>query len=98
MNFFACGACTQPEDGTFKALAFGLGVFMAITVSRNKILKKKVINITYVHMSIIFHLVNLNRIQNKQKDVYKKSFYQICKKKSLQCFYVYVINWLVGSP
>nr|AFP49894.1 aquaporin 2a [Glossina morsitans morsitans] len=32
LNFFACGACTQPEDGTFKALAFGLGVFMAITV------------------------------------------------------------------
>lgn len=34
LNFFACGACTQPEDGTFKALAFGLGVFMAITVSK----------------------------------------------------------------
>ncbi|XP_064543538.1 aquaporin AQPcic [Drosophila montana] len=32
LNFFACGACTQPEDGTFKALAFGLGVFMAITI------------------------------------------------------------------
>ena len=35
LNFFACGACTQAEDGTFKALAFGLGVFMAITVSGN---------------------------------------------------------------
>lgn len=33
LNFFACGACTQPQDDTFKALAFGLGVFMAITVS-----------------------------------------------------------------
>ncbi|XP_068145040.1 aquaporin [Drosophila tropicalis] len=32
LNFFACGACTQIEDGTFKALAFGLGVFMAITI------------------------------------------------------------------
>ncbi|EDW01347.1 aquaporin AQPAn.G [Drosophila grimshawi] len=32
LNFFACGACTQQEDGTFKALAFGLGVFMAITI------------------------------------------------------------------
>ncbi|XP_058985882.1 aquaporin AQPAn.G isoform X2 [Musca domestica] len=32
LNFFACGACTQTEDGTFKALAFGLGVFMAITI------------------------------------------------------------------
>lgn len=32
LNFFACGACTQPEDGLFKALAFGLGVFMAITI------------------------------------------------------------------
>lgn len=36
LNFFACGACTQPEDGTFKALAFGLGVFMAITVSTRR--------------------------------------------------------------
>ncbi|XP_059220471.1 aquaporin AQPAe.a isoform X2 [Stomoxys calcitrans] len=32
LNFFAVGACTQNEDGTFKALAFGLGVFMAITI------------------------------------------------------------------
>ncbi|KAH8280285.1 hypothetical protein KR018_001595, partial [Drosophila ironensis] len=32
LNFFACGACTQVEDGTFKALAFGLAVFMAITI------------------------------------------------------------------
>ncbi|XP_046810374.1 aquaporin AQPAe.a isoform X1 [Lucilia cuprina] len=32
LNFFACGACTQREDGTFKALAFGLAVFMAITI------------------------------------------------------------------
>lgn len=32
LNFFACGACTQPENGVFKALAFGLGVFMAITI------------------------------------------------------------------
>ncbi|XP_030374470.1 aquaporin isoform X2 [Scaptodrosophila lebanonensis] len=32
LNFFACGACTQPENGLFKALAFGLGVFMAITI------------------------------------------------------------------
>jgi len=32
LNFFACGACTQIEDGTFKALAFGLAIFMAITV------------------------------------------------------------------
>ncbi|XP_065357196.1 aquaporin AQPAe.a-like [Calliphora vicina] len=32
LNFFACGACSQPEDGTFKSLAFGLGVFMAITI------------------------------------------------------------------
>lgn len=42
MNFFACGACTQPEDGTFKALAFGLGVFMAITVSSTWYLRKYV--------------------------------------------------------
>lgn len=33
LNFFACGACTQPEGALFKAFAFGLGVFMAITVS-----------------------------------------------------------------
>ncbi|XP_032570873.1 aquaporin AQPcic isoform X1 [Drosophila sechellia] len=32
LNFFACGACTQIEDGTFKALAFGLAIFMAITI------------------------------------------------------------------
>lgn len=32
LNFFAVGACTQPEDGLFKAMAFGLGVFMAITI------------------------------------------------------------------
>ncbi|EDW90917.1 aquaporin AQPAn.G [Drosophila yakuba] len=32
LNFFACGACTQVEDGTFKALAFGLAIFMAITI------------------------------------------------------------------
>ncbi|KAM7352019.1 aquaporin AQPAn.G-like [Cochliomyia hominivorax] len=32
LNFFAVGACSQPEDGTFKALSFGLGVFMAITI------------------------------------------------------------------
>ncbi|XP_039955618.1 aquaporin AQPAe.a isoform X1 [Bactrocera neohumeralis] len=35
LNFFACGACTQPEDGTFKAFAFGLAVFIAITVIGN---------------------------------------------------------------
>ncbi|XP_067632740.1 aquaporin AQPAe.a isoform X2 [Eurosta solidaginis] len=35
LNFFACGACTQPEGGTFKALAFGLAVFIAITVIGN---------------------------------------------------------------
>ncbi|XP_055374943.1 aquaporin [Condylostylus longicornis] len=32
LNFFAVGACTQIQDGTFKALAFGLGVFMAIVI------------------------------------------------------------------
>ncbi|ALC41292.1 CG7777 [Drosophila busckii] len=32
LNFFACGACTQIENGTFKALAFGLAIFVAITI------------------------------------------------------------------
>lgn len=32
LNFFASGACTQPEDGTFKAFSFGFGIFMAITI------------------------------------------------------------------
>lgn len=32
INFFAVGACSQPEDGTFKSLSFGLGVFTAITI------------------------------------------------------------------
>ncbi|XP_013114228.1 aquaporin-1-like [Stomoxys calcitrans] len=32
LNFFASGACTQPEDGTFKALSFGFGIFAAITI------------------------------------------------------------------
>lgn len=31
LNFFATGACTQQEDGTFKALSFGLAIFAAIT-------------------------------------------------------------------
>ncbi|XP_075152811.1 aquaporin AQPAn.G-like [Haematobia irritans] len=33
LNFFASGACTQPEDGLFKAFSFGFAIFAAITIS-----------------------------------------------------------------
>ncbi|XP_061401593.1 aquaporin AQPAn.G-like [Musca vetustissima] len=32
LNFFAIGACTQPEDGTFKAFSFGFSIYMGITI------------------------------------------------------------------
>lgn len=32
LNFFVCGACSQPQDGTFKSLSYGLAVFVTIAI------------------------------------------------------------------
>lgn len=32
LNFFVSGASSQPEDGVFKSLSFGLSLFVAITI------------------------------------------------------------------
>ncbi|KAH8365163.1 hypothetical protein KR084_004444, partial [Drosophila pseudotakahashii] len=56
LNFFACGACTQIEDGTFKALAFGLAIFMAITVRYSLNVSIILAKLNHIPLQIVGHL------------------------------------------